>query len=76
MKNNYGFVVKIRNDLYDKEPLQQVILEEKTMCAIHEGRDGGIKAFELLQQCYHWATTVDVKIDEEDKVLILLSLLP
>ena len=30
-RNSYEFVVKIRNVIYDKEPLQQVVLEEITI---------------------------------------------
>jgi len=48
MKNDYGFVIKVRNIVYDKELLQQVVLEETTIWAMHEVRDSGVGASELL----------------------------
>ena len=65
-------MVKIRNIVYDEKPLLPVVSQEITICAMHERRDSGVGAFKLLHKD-HQRATIDVKIDEEDKALILLS---
>ena len=42
-------MVKVRNIVYDKEPLQLAVLEETTIWAIHEEMDNGVGASEFLQ---------------------------
>ena len=44
--------------------------------AMHKGRDNSVGAFKLLNKVISELLIVDVKIDEEDKALILLSSLP
>ena len=75
MKNDYRIVVKVRNVLYDEKALQQAVSQKITIWATHEGRDN-IGASKLLQQDHSELLAIDVKIDEEDKALILLSSLP
>jgi len=47
---DYGFVVKVRNIAYDKEPLQQAVSQETTIWDTHKGIDSGVGASELLQK--------------------------
>jgi len=67
-------VVKIRNIVYDKKPLQQAILEETTIWATHEGKDSNVGASELFQQD-HRVTDWWCEDRQGDKVLILFSTL-
>ena len=64
-------MVKVKNIIYGKELLQQVVLEETTIWATHKE----ITVFVYLNffNTIISELLVDVKIDEEDKVLILLS---
>ena len=62
-------VVKIKNVVYDEKPLQQAVSQETTIWATHEGRDNNVGASKLLSE----VLAVDVKINEKDKALILLS---
>ena len=55
-RNEYGFVVKVINIIYEKESFQQAVLEEITIWVTHEGRDNSIGASELLQQDHQWVT--------------------
>ena len=41
--------VKIRDVVYNKNPLQKVVSQETTIWATHNGRDNGIEASKLLQ---------------------------
>jgi len=66
-------VVKVKNVLYDEKPLQQAVPQETTIWVTHERRNNGVGASKLLQEGHRELLTVNVKIDEEDKALILLS---
>ena len=46
-------MVKVRNVVYDKKPLQQVVSQEITIWATHEGRDNDVGASKLLQQDHY-----------------------
>ena len=48
-RNSYGFVIKVRNIVYDKESLQQAVLKKITIWATHEGSNNGVWVYELLQ---------------------------
>jgi len=60
-------VVKVRNVAYDKEPLQQVVLEEVTIWVVHEGSDSGVGVSDFSNKIISELLAVDVQIDEEDK---------
>ena len=49
MKNDYEIVVKIRDVVYDKDSLQQVISQETTIWDMHDGRDSDVGPSKLLQ---------------------------
>jgi len=51
----------------------KLYLKKITIWDMHKRRDNGVGASKLLQQGHQRASSVDVKIDKEDKVLILLS---
>jgi len=68
-------VVKVR-DVYDEKPLQQAVTQETTIWAMHEGRDSVLEHLNFFNKVISELLVVDVKIDEEDKILILLSSLP
>ena len=74
-KNNYGIVVKVRDVIYDEKLLQQVVSQETTIWATHEENDNSVGDLNFFKKVINELLTVDVKIDEEDKALILLSLL-
>ena len=67
-------MVKVRSVVYDEKPLQQAVSQETTIWALYERRDNGVGAFKLFNKIISELLAVDVKIDEEDKALILLSL--
>ena len=70
-------MIKVRNVVvYVEKPLQHVVSQEITIWATHEGRDSSVGASKHLQQGHYKLLAIDVKIDEEDKALILLSSLP
>jgi len=69
-------VIKVRNGVYDEKPFQQVVSQETTIWARQERRDNGVGIFKLFNKVINELLPVDVKIDEEDKVLILFSSLP
>ena len=69
-------MVKIKNIVYDEKPLQQTVSQETTMWATHEGRDTVLEHLNFFNKVINELLAVDVKIDEEDKALIFLSLLP
>jgi len=69
-------LIKIRDIVYDENTLQQAISQETTIWVTHEGMNSDIRASKLFKKVISELLTVDVKIDEEDKVLILISLLP
>jgi len=71
-RNGYEFVIKVRNIIYDKKPLQQVILEETTIWATHEEIMVS-ESLNFFNKIISELRPVDVKLDEEDNVLILLS---
>ena len=64
-------MVKARNIVYDEKSLQQAVFQKITIWVTHERRDNGIGAF--INKIISELLAVDVKIDEEDKALILLS---
>ena len=72
-------MVKIRNIVYDEKPLQQAVSQETTIWAMHEGRDSVTVVLEHLNffnKVINELLIIDVKFDEKNKALILLSLLP
>ena len=56
-----------------KRPFQQVVFEEKTIWATHEGRATVLEHLNFFNKVINELLTIDVKIDEEDKTVILLS---
>ena len=72
MKNGYKFVVKVRNIIYDKESLQQVVLEEITIWATHEGGTTVLEQLNFFNKIINVLLVVHLKIHEENKTLILL----
>jgi len=74
MKKRYDIVVKVR-DIYDKKSLQQFVSQVIITWATHEGRDSGVEHLNFFNKVISDLLTVNVKIDEEDKALILLSLI-
>ena len=59
-----------------KKPLQQAISQEITICATHNGGTSVVEHLNLFNKVISELLAVDVKIDEKDKALILLSSLP
>jgi len=55
------------------ESLQKVVLEETTIWTTYEGRKMMSEHLNFFNKIISELQTVDVKIDEEDKTLILLS---
>ena len=66
-------MVKVGDVIYDKKPLQQAVYQETTLCATHERKNSDIGALKLFNKVINELLIVDVKINEEDKALILLS---
>ena len=64
-------VVMARNVVYDEKPLQQVASQETTW-ATQERRGNGLEHLNFFNSVISELLTVDVKIEEEDKALILL----
>ena len=54
-RNNYGIIIKVRNIVYDKNPLQKTVSQETIIWATHEGIDNDVGAFKLFQQDHQWA---------------------
>ena len=50
VRNACGFVVKVKNIVYDKERLLQAMLEETTIWATHDARENDVGVSELFQQ--------------------------
>ena len=73
MKKRLRIVVKVRNIIYDAKPLQQAVSQETTIWTTHERRYSSIGASKLFNKVISELIAVDVKIDEEEKALILLS---
>ena len=69
-------MVKVRDIIHNEKPLQQAVSQETTIWATHERRDIGVGASTFFNKVISELLTVDAKIDEEDKALILLSSLP
>jgi len=65
-------MVKIRDVVHNKNPLQQVVSQETIIWVMHEGRDNGVGA-SFFNMVISELLSIDVKIDEEDKALILPS---
>ena len=65
--------MKVRNIVYDEKPLQQAVFQETIIWATHERRDNGVEHLNFFNKVISKLLAVDVKIDEEDKVLILIS---
>ena len=62
--------------MYMTKPLQQGIYQETAIWATHKRRERGLEHLNFFNKVISELLAVDVKIDEEDKVLILLSSLP
>ena len=65
-------MVKVRDIIYDEKSLQQVESQETTILATHEGTSM-LEYINFFNKVINELLTIDVKIDEEDKALILLS---
>ena len=72
MKNGYGIVVKVRNVVYDEKPLQQVLSQETTYGLCMNEGTMMLEHLNFFNKIISELLTIDVKIDEEDKALILL----
>ena len=69
-------MVNIRNIVYNEKPLQQVVSQEIIIWATHERRNNSVGALNFFNKVISKLLAVDVKINEEDKALKLLSSLP
>jgi len=69
-------VLKIRNVVYDEKPFRQAVPQEIIIWATHERRNSSVGALNFFNKVISKLLAVDVKINEEDKALKLLSSLP
>ena len=69
-------MVKVRNVIYDKKLLQEAVSQETTIGLHMEEETAVLEHLNFFNKIISEFLTVDVKIDEEDKALVLLSLLP
>ena len=66
-------MVKVRDIVYDKKPLQQAVLKRQ-LCGLRMKEETTIlEHLNFFNKVISELLAVDVKIDEEDKALILLS---
>ena len=62
-------MVKVRNGVYDKEPLQQVVPQKTTIWVTHDERTTVLEHLNFFNKAINELLTVDIKIDKEDKAL-------
>ena len=76
VENDYRIVVKVRNDIYNKKPHNKLYLKKQLYgLRMNEGT-AVLEHLIFFNKVISELLTFDVKIDEEDKALILLSSLP
>ena len=66
-------MIKIRNVVYDEKPFQQAVSQKTTIWVSMKGGTSVLEYLNFFNKVIRELLVVDVKIDEEDKALILLS---
>ena len=67
-------MIKVKNIVYNKKPLQQVVYQETTIYGLRKIEEAAVlEHLNFFKKVINELLAVSVKIDEEDRTLILLS---